>query len=276
MRLATNTQINRLSMPELVALSDLLDELGSKAWQLQLTVPMGRAADRPQMLLQPFDLLELFPLLAWIKREKLTPRGIRAFPGNNIGYFSHYEEQLRFGGADGTHWGGCGGGTSCLGIEADGKIKACPSLPSDQYTGGYSRQRSVAEIIETTDELTHIGNRTEEDLWGFCRTCYYADICKAGCTWTAQVLMGRGGNNPYCIHRQLTYEADGKRERLLKVESAPGIPFDQGRFETVVEPHEPSDEASVLGVELETVMTLTTASPGLIGETEGKRRLRIL
>ena len=30
-------------MVELVALADLLIELGAEAWQLQLTVPMGRA-----------------------------------------------------------------------------------------------------------------------------------------------------------------------------------------------------------------------------------------
>jgi radical SAM protein with 4Fe4S-binding SPASM domain len=278
MRLATNTQINRLSMPELVAMADLLHELGSEAWQLQLTVPMGRAADRPELLLQPYDLLELFPLLAWIKQEKLTPRGIRAFPGNNIGYFSRYEELLRFGGDGGTHWSSCGAGTSCLGIEADGKIKACPSLPTERYTGGTSRERSVREIVEGTDELTHIGRRTREDLWGFCRGCYYADVCKAGCTWTAQVLMGRPGNNPYCIHRQLTYEAQGLHERLVRVEAAPGEPFDHGRFETVLEPIEETAEASptILGVDLETVVRLTPDHPGLIDEREGKRRLRVV
>lgn len=276
-RLATNTQINRLSMPELVALADLLYEIGSEAWQLQLTVPMGRAADRPELLLQPYDLLELFPLLAWIKREKLTPRGIRAFPGNNIGYFSHYEEQLRFGGEGGTHWASCGAGTSCLGIEADGKIKGCPSLPSDRYTGGLSRERSVREIVEGTEELTHIGRRTKDDLWGFCGSCYYADVCKAGCTWTSQVLMGRPGNNPYCIHRQLTYESQGLRERLVKVEKAPGEPFDHGRFETVLEPiGESADTPTVLGVDLDTVVRLTTKSRGLWSDAEGKRRLRIL
>ncbi len=277
MRLATNTQINRLSMPELVAMSDLLYEIGSEAWQLQLTVPMGRAADRPELLLQPYDLLELFPLLAWMKREKLTPRGIRVFPGNNIGYFSKYEEAIRFGGEGGTHWASCGAGTSCLGIEADGKVKGCPSLPSDRYTAGYTQERSVAEIIETESAIKHIGERTKDDLWGFCGGCYYADVCKAGCTWTAQVLMGKPGNNPYCIHRQLTYEAQGLRERLVKVERAPGVPFDQGRFETVLEPlGEPSDTPSILGVDLATVVGLRPDSPGLISEAEGKRRLRIL
>lgn len=276
MRLATNTQINRLSMPELVALADLLHELGSEAWQLQLTVPMGRAADRPELLLQPYDLLELFPLLAWIKREKLTPRGIRVFPGNNIGYFSHYEEQLRYGGDGGTHWAGCGAGSSCLGVEADGKIKGCPSLTSETWTGGLSRERRVEDVLETP-ELRHIGERTRDDLWGFCRTCYYADVCRAGCTWTSEVLMGRPGNNPYCIHRALTHEREGRRERLIKVDAAPGRPFDHGRFETVVEPIEPpSDSPTILGVDLETVMSLRTDAPGVWTDDEGKRRLRIL
>ena len=277
MRLATNTQINRLSMPELVAMADLLHELGSEAWQLQLTVPMGRAADRPELLLQPYDLLELFPLLAWIKREKLTPRGIAAFPGNNIGYFGPYEELLRFGGAKGTHWGGCGAGTSCIGVEADGRIKGCPSLPTEPYTGGVFGTDELATVVASADELTHLGNRTTEDLWGFCKTCYYADICKAGCTWTSQVIMGRPGNNPYCIHRQLAYEKEGLRETLVKVEAAPGQPFDHGRFETRLEPMgPPSDVPSVIGVPLADVMNLEPSSPGLLSDERGRHRLRVL
>lgn len=277
MRLATNTQVNRLSMPELVALADLLHELGSKAWQLQLTVPMGRAADRPELLLQPYDLLELFPLLAWIKQEKLTPRGIAAFPGNNIGYFGPYEEVLRYGGKKGTHWAGCGAGSACIGVEADGKIKGCPSLPSDGYTGGHFPADALADVVSAAPELTHVAQRTRADLWGYCASCYYADICKAGCTWTAQVLMGRGGNNPYCIHRQLAYEKEGLREVLVKVEAAPGEPFDHGRFETRLEPLGPAPEApSVLGVPLAELMALTPRSPGHFDAAEGKRRLRIL
>jgi hypothetical protein len=32
-------------------------------------------------------------------------------------------------------------------FEADGKIKACPSLPSDQYTGGYLQSDRLGEVI---------------------------------------------------------------------------------------------------------------------------------
>ncbi len=275
MRLATNTQINRLSMPELVAMSDLLHEMGSKAWQIQLTVPMGRAADRADLLLQPSDLLELFPLLVWIKREKLIPRGIQLFPGNNIGYFGPYEQHLRYGGGKGTHWSGCGAGTVCLGIEADGKFKGCPSLPSDKYTGGYTRETSVAELLQT-EELTHLGARTGKDLWGFCGTCYYADVCKAGCSWTGQVLMGRPGNNPYCIHRALEHEKQGKREVLYRTQAAPGVPFDQGCFAVRVEDLPEQTEPSILGIPLEQVVELKTDSGGVWSQEEGRTRLRVL
>src|SRR5450432_2404187 len=83
---ATNTQINRLSMPELGEILEVIAAHGAHSWQLQLTVPMGRAADEPEVLLRPWDLLELFPLLGQLKTRADT-LGVRIWPGNNIGYF---------------------------------------------------------------------------------------------------------------------------------------------------------------------------------------------
>ncbi|HMI94615.1 MAG TPA: radical SAM protein, partial [Polyangiales bacterium] len=91
---SVNTQINRLSMPELPALLELIAEHGAHSWQLQLTVPMGRAADEPEVLLQPYDLLELFPVLASL-RARCDALGVRMFPGNNVGYFGPHEATLR-------------------------------------------------------------------------------------------------------------------------------------------------------------------------------------
>ncbi len=269
MRLATNSQINRLSMPELPAMATLLNEIGSKAWQIQLTVPMGHAADRPDLLLQPWELLELYPLLVQIKTERLDPHGISLYPGNNIGYFGPYEQALRYGGDQGAHWQGCSAGEWTLGLEADGKIKGCPSLPSDRWTGGVLGQDKLADIVRNTPELTYLKGRTTEDLWGFCKTCYYADVCKAGCTWTSYVFFNRDGNNPYCIHRAMEHDAAGQRERLLLAEAAPGEPFDNGRFDLHVEPRvapspspSPSQSPSppppaVLGFAMADVLALT-------------------
>ena len=77
--------------------------------------------------------------------------------------------------------------------------------------------------------------RTREDLWGHCRSCYYADDCLAGCTWTSHVLFGKRGNNPYCHHRALELLEAGRRERVVRVEAPPGAPFDYGRYEIVEE-----------------------------------------
>ncbi|ADZ70537.1 radical SAM/SPASM domain-containing protein [Polymorphum gilvum] len=234
--LSVNTQINRLSLPELRAVAERVVELGAVAWQIQLTVALGRAADRPDLLLQPWHLLELFPQLVAIKKEILEPGGVQLFPGNNIGYFGPFEAELRYGGDAGHTWMGCGAGRAALGLEADGKLKGCPSLPTVPYTGGNVRDTPIAELWAHAPEISALGRRTTDDLWGFCGTCRHAAVCKAGCTWTAHALFGRPGNNPYCHHRAWSLAQTGLRERVVLVEKAPGRPFDHGRYEIVVEP----------------------------------------
>jgi radical SAM protein with 4Fe4S-binding SPASM domain len=178
-------------------------------------------------------LLELFPLLARLaKRAKEI--GVRLWPGNNIGYFGPYETLLR-GTMPRGHMASCGAGRSTLGIEADGSIKGCPSLPTDAWTGGNIRDTSLQEIWERTEPLRYTRDRTVEDLWGFCRTCYYAEECRAGCTWTGFTMFRKPGNNPYCHHRALEMQREGKRERLVPKMPAPGEPFDYGGFDLVVE-----------------------------------------
>jgi radical SAM protein with 4Fe4S-binding SPASM domain len=231
--LTVNTQINRLSMRELPDVLETIIALGGRAWQIQLTVAMGRAADDPALLVQPEDLLELFPQLAKLK-ARCDEAGVALWPGNNIGYFGPYESILRAGMQRG-HMASCGAGCTTLGIEADGAIKGCPSLHTVPWTGGNIRDASLQDIWERSAALRYMRDRTVDDLWGYCRTCYYADVCRAGCTWTGFSLFGKPGNNPLCHHRVLEMRRQGKRERLVQVEAPPGTPFDHGKFEIVVE-----------------------------------------
>jgi Y-X(10)_GDL-associated radical SAM protein len=231
---SVNTQITSLVMPQLFEMQDLFIEAGARNWQVQLTVAMGRAADNPELLLQPYELLELMPQLAALYRRGVD-RGFLMQPGNNIGYFGPYESLWRGSGDDRVHWSGCNAGQNTVGIEADGTIKGCPSLPTAAYAGGNIRDLTARQILRQTPELAFNRNRTVDDLWGFCRSCYYADVCRAGCTWTTHTLFGRPGNNPYCHHRALELAASGLRERIVQVEAAPGLPFDHGKFELVVE-----------------------------------------
>lgn len=236
LELSANTQINRQSLPDLEALLDMWITRGVRGWQMQLTVPMGRAAETPQWLLQPYELASVYDRLAAIA-ERGAKHGVQFWPANNIGYFGPYEALLRGRGVvEDRVWGGCVAGKHAIGLESDGTVKGCPSLPTQGYAGGNVREKPIAEIWDTTRELRFVRDRSVDDLWGYCRGCYYADVCRAGCTWTSHVFFGRAGNNPYCHHRAIDFARRGLRERLVPVESAPGVPFDHGRFDLVVEP----------------------------------------
>ncbi|MEB3298790.1 MAG: radical SAM protein [Candidatus Sericytochromatia bacterium] len=239
--LSVNTQINRRSWPELAMLYDRLRESGIHSWQIQFTVPMGNAADHAEILLQPYELPAVFEDLAALA-IRCREDGIRLNPGNNVGYYGPYQQLLKGQGFDTPmYYAGCEAGTRTLGIEADGKIKGCPSLPSTPYTGGNIRDVSLAEIMAYSEALqfNHLPRYTPESvahLWGYCATCSFAALCRGGCTWTAHVFMGRRGNNPYCHHRALELARRGRRERLVRKVRAPGQPFDHGIFEIIEEP----------------------------------------
>jgi radical SAM protein with 4Fe4S-binding SPASM domain len=233
-RTTVNTQLWVGSLGDLRELLHIIAEVGATAWQLQLTVAMGNAADHPEYLLQPYQMLEIMPLIAELYDEAMA-LGLRVVLGNNVGYFGPFEAKLRSIEEIADHWDGCSAGQNAIGIEADGKIKGCPSLATKDFTGGNIRDMSLHDIWWTTRELSFVRHRTREDLWGFCRSCYYADVCRAGCTWTAHSLFGKPGNNPYCHYRALMLQKNGLRERLRQVKPAPGVPFDSGLFELVVE-----------------------------------------
>lgn len=222
-----NTQFNQCNLPEIEELASVLLNIPIKAWQVQITGPMGRAADRPEWLLAPYQMLSLIPRLAAVAQA--NPE-CTINSANNLGYFGPYEHLLRV-----APWGGCSAGIHVMGIESDGSVKGCPSLPSGPYVGGNVRQQRIMEIWEQAPQLRFARERGLEELWGFCAGCYYAPVCKGGCSWTSHTLLGRRGNMPWCYHRAEQLAAQGKRERLELREAAPGTPFDFGRFQLIEE-----------------------------------------
>lgn len=233
LRTGVNTQIGSRTLSQLSGLLEVLDGAGATHWQLQLTVAMGNAADNDDLLLQPYQLLELMPLLASLYFEARR-RDILIVVGNNIGYFGPYEHLWRQESSEVGHWSGCEAGHTGMGLESDGTIKGCPSLATAEYAVGNVRDAAVETLWNAPSMRFRRGSHGN-DRWGFCRDCYYTEVCDAGCTWTTQSLLGRPGNNPYCHYRALDFAGRGLRERIVKVRDASDAPFGTGLFEIVVE-----------------------------------------
>lgn len=239
--ITANTNVNRLNRGDLEALYDVLRARGIVGWQVQLTAPLGRAADRVGMILQPWDLLDVVPRIAALK-QRARGDGITLMPGNNLGYFGPEEVALRsLRPRDRDHWRGCQAGTYVMGIESDGAVKGCPSLQTAHYVGGNLRGAPLAAIWKDAPALAINRGRTVDALWGHCATCDFAAECLGGCTFTAHAILGRPGNNPYCHYRARTFAKRGLRERLVAADAAAGLPFDNGTFEIVIEPLDAPD-----------------------------------
>jgi radical SAM protein with 4Fe4S-binding SPASM domain len=230
---SVNTVITKTNKKELGELLDTFIALGIKNWQIQLAVAMGNAVDNSdELILQPYELIDLYDDLIGVYRKALR-HNILVQAGNNIGYFGPYEHIWRQGNE--KYFTGCTAGHTALGIEADGKIKGCPSLPTTEYTGGNVKDMKIEDIWRYSEVMFFSRYRDPEELWGGCKGCYYQSSCLAGCTWTSHVLFGKRGNNPYCHHRALDLQKKGLRERIRKIQEAPGLSFDNGLFEIVVE-----------------------------------------
>ncbi|BDD06837.1 radical SAM/SPASM domain-containing protein [Aureibacter tunicatorum] len=229
---SVNTVITKSNQHQL---DELLDEFivrGIKNWQIQLIVAMGNAVENDDLILQPYEIIDLYENLIKVYKRALS-HNILIQAGNNIGYYGPYEHIWRQG--KDAFWTGCSAGHTAIGIEANGIIKGCPSLPTSDYTGGNIKDMTLDDIWYHSKQMKFTRHRNLDELWGHCKSCYYASSCMAGCTWTSHVLFGKRGNNPYCHHRALKLEKEGKRERIRKVQEAEGKPFDYGLFEIIVE-----------------------------------------
>ncbi|AKI02186.1 radical SAM additional 4Fe4S-binding SPASM domain [Hoeflea sp. IMCC20628] len=231
-RPGVNTQINVLSAPYLWEIYGEILKAGAKSWQTQLTVAMGNAVDSAHILLQPYQIIDVIDDLYSIYEDGLL-NDFRLLPGNSIGYFGKYEAHWRSITRTAEAWQGCTAGTTTLGLEADGTIKGCPSLSKDSYSGGVSREVSLAEAISNLSGRTV--KRDGNPGRGFCKTCYYYEFCQGGCTWVTHSLTGERGDNPYCYYRASKLRKAGLRESIVKTAEAAQTPFAIGKFAILIE-----------------------------------------
>lgn len=215
-----NTQINRVSAPHLEAVFELLLAKDGEGWQLQLTVPMGRAA-RPEWLLQPYELMGLLPRLAALA-ERATARAWCFNPPTCWGTWAGTRWSCAQGDPERSR--GCPAGHQGLGIEADGGVKGCPSLPSEAYRAGADPgEAPLRSLVERAPALRFTRDDRSRRRWGCA-----SGPCAGRLLVDGPRALGRRRRRPLCHHRALELQREGLRERVELRERAPGLPLTAG------------------------------------------------
>lgn len=199
------THVNRLNMHDLTPLREFLGGLGASAWQVQIGNPSGSMRKHPELVVPPEEILRLVPEIAGL-REDVGSRPV-IHPGDNVGYYGVFEKALRDQGAQIDFWIGCRAGCSVIGIESNGNVKGCLSLPSalhgkDVFVEGNVRDTPLAELWCREGAFPYNRTFDMQNLGGFCAVCRYNDICRGGCAWTAYSHTENRWDNPYCFYRQ--------------------------------------------------------------------------
>jgi radical SAM protein with 4Fe4S-binding SPASM domain len=233
LRVAVVSHVNALNKGTLPQFREELAAHGVRLWQVQIGNPQGNMASHQDLLIKPTDLLEIVPLLAEMRSQKGKTPVI--FPADNVGYYGKYERALRDTGDRVCFWVGCRAGCQVIGIESNGNIKGCLSLPSamhnkDEFVEGNLRQASLKDIWTRPGAFAFNRQFDVASLQGFCGTCRFADICRGGCSWSAFTRTGSRFDNPLCFYR---VAVENKRWDLI-----PDAEVDQGQGDTSPTPGE--------------------------------------
>ncbi len=199
------THVNQHNRDQLRELRSFLAEHGISSWQIQLGVPSGDMRTHWDLVVQPEDLLWIVPLVADLRMDAIERPVI--CPADNVGYFGKYEKALRDRGAQISFWIGCRAGCQVIGIESNGNVKGCLSLPSarhgnDMFLEGNLREHSLHDLWVREGAFAFNRDFRMEQLEGFCAVCRFSDICRGGCAWTAYSHTSNRFDNPYCFYRQ--------------------------------------------------------------------------
>lgn len=197
-RIGAVSQINRHNLAHLDEILELLAAADFEGWQLQLTMPSGRARDgmRNEICLRPDELSELEHRLVGLQTR--APFFVQV--ADNIGYMSRHEPTLRTGRSLWERcWSGCAAGIEVVGIASDGSVRGCLSLPEGAADEGSLRTHSLTELWTSPRSFSFNRAFTRSDLGPDCRECSFGDVCRGGCQSLCWATTGAFHHNAHCI-----------------------------------------------------------------------------
>jgi len=184
------TTVHKRNIHELPLLRDILAYKGI-AWQLQLAAPFGRF---PRDLALSKDEFYATALFIASTRKQYTIEELPIIGAHCFGYNSHVLPNINLI----PIWRGCQAGISIMGIQSDGGVKGCLSLPDD-YVEGNATSHPIKEIWENADAFAYNRHFSIQELTNGCIGCRFGKQCKGGCLSISTAMTGRRHGDPYCL-----------------------------------------------------------------------------
>ena len=181
------TTVSKINIKEIDQIKDILLDRNI-AWQIQLAIPIGRFPRELSLSREEYFALAMF-IATNVK--KYTYKRLPVIGAHCFGYFSRLIPNL---GLD--PWVGCQAGYSVLGIQSNGNIKGCLTLPDD-FIEGNIREQSLESILSNPDAFSYNKRFNKKFLKGYCINCNFAKECKGGCLGTR--IAFNSFDEPYCL-----------------------------------------------------------------------------
>lgn len=160
------TCVNQRNYPTLSAFRDYLISIGVRRWRIFTVVPMGRAANNPELQL-PDELFR--PLMDFIVENNREGKIHLEFSCE--GYLGEYENKVR------SYPFFCMAGVNVASILSDGSISGCLSIRSEYHQGNVFKGDNFVDVWE------HGFKNYRNRKWmknGSCKDCKAWSLCQGG------------------------------------------------------------------------------------------------
>ena len=157
------TCVNKKNIGYLDEFKRYLIDLGVKKWRIFTIVPMGRAAEHPELQLSEEQFREVMEFIAAVRKENSIRLSFSC-----EGFLGDYELKVR------NHPFFCQAGVNVATILSDGSISGCLSIRSQYYQGNIYKDRFTDAWENKFQcyrdrEWMHTGPCADCDVWELCQ-----------------------------------------------------------------------------------------------------------